>query len=45
MLDLNSILVFSEDPGRLADFYKKVLQKGVDKDVRGLTVLRKSDVD
>jgi len=30
MLDLNSILVFSEDPGRLADFYKKVLQKEPD---------------
>ena len=30
MLDLNSILVFSEDPKKLADFYKKVLQKEPD---------------
>lgn len=27
MLDLRSILVFSEDPKRLSDFYKKVFQK------------------
>lgn len=27
MLDLNSILVFSADPKKLCDFYKKVLQK------------------
>jgi predicted enzyme related to lactoylglutathione lyase len=30
MLDLNSILIFSEDPKKLADFYGKVLQKGPD---------------
>jgi predicted enzyme related to lactoylglutathione lyase len=27
MLDLNSILVFSEDPKKLADFYQKVFDK------------------
>lgn len=27
MLDFHSILVFSEDPRKLADFYKKVFQK------------------
>lgn len=27
MLDFNSILVFSENPKKLVDFYKKVLQK------------------
>ena len=30
MLNLNSILVFSEDPKKLADFYGKVLQKTPD---------------
>jgi predicted enzyme related to lactoylglutathione lyase len=30
MLDFNSILVFSEDPKKLADFYKKVFQKDPD---------------
>ncbi len=27
MLDFNSILVFSENPGKLSDFYKRVFQK------------------
>ena len=27
MLDFNSILIFSEDPKKLADFYTKVLKK------------------
>lgn len=26
MLDLNSIIIFSENPNKLVDFYKKVLQ-------------------
>jgi predicted enzyme related to lactoylglutathione lyase len=30
MLDFNSILVFSGDPKKLADFYKKVFQKDPD---------------
>lgn len=30
MLDLNSILVFSEDPKKLAEFYKKIFQKDPD---------------
>jgi predicted enzyme related to lactoylglutathione lyase len=30
MLDLNSILVFSEGPKKLAEFYEKVLQKAPD---------------
>jgi predicted enzyme related to lactoylglutathione lyase len=30
MLDFNSILVFSEDPKKLADFYKRVFQKDPD---------------
>jgi hypothetical protein len=30
MLDLRSILVFSEDPRKLSDFYKKVFQKNPD---------------
>lgn len=30
MLNLNSILVFSENPTKLVDFYKKVLQKDPD---------------
>ena len=30
MLDFNSILVFSEDPKKLADFYKKIFQKDPD---------------
>ena len=30
MLDLRSILVFSEDPRKLSDFYKKVFQKDPD---------------
>jgi predicted enzyme related to lactoylglutathione lyase len=30
MLDFNSILVFSEDPGKLADFYKKVFKRAPD---------------
>ena len=30
MLDLNSILVFSEDPEKLADFYQKVFDKKPD---------------
>ena len=30
MLDFNSILVFSEDPKKLADFYMKVFQKDPD---------------
>ncbi len=30
MLDFNSILVFSEDPETLADFYGKVFQKAPD---------------
>lgn len=30
MLDFNSVLVFSEDPKRLADFYKQVFQKDPD---------------
>jgi len=30
MLDLRSILVFSEDPKQLSDFYKKVFQKDPD---------------
>jgi len=30
MLEFNSILVFSEDPGNLAEFYKKVFQKDPD---------------
>jgi predicted enzyme related to lactoylglutathione lyase len=30
MLDFNSILVFSEDPKRLAGFYKKIFQKDPD---------------
>ena len=30
MLDLRSILVFSEDPKKLSDFYKKVFQKDPD---------------
>lgn len=35
MLELNSILVFSEDPKKLADFYKKVLQKEPDYEEEG----------
>jgi predicted enzyme related to lactoylglutathione lyase len=35
MLNFNSILVFSEDPGKLADFYKKVFQKDPDMDDGG----------
>lgn len=30
VLNLNSFLVFSENPGRLVDFYKKVFQKEPD---------------
>lgn len=30
MLDFNSILVFSENPKKLADFYKKIFQKDPD---------------
>jgi predicted enzyme related to lactoylglutathione lyase len=30
MLDFNSILVFSEDPKKLAEFYKKIFQKDPD---------------
>jgi len=30
MLDFNSILVFSKDPKKLADFYKRVFQKDPD---------------
>jgi len=30
MLDFNSILVFSEDPKKLADFYRQVFQKDPD---------------
>jgi hypothetical protein len=30
MLDLSSILVFSEDPNKLAEFYERVLQKAPD---------------
>jgi len=30
MLDFNSILVFSKDPKKLADFYRKVFQKDPD---------------
>ena len=30
MLNLGSVLIFSEDPKRLADFYKKILQKDPD---------------
>ena len=30
MLDFNSILVFSKDPKKLADFYKKVFRKDPD---------------
>ena len=30
MLDFDSILVFSQDPKKLADFYKKVLQRDPD---------------
>ena len=30
MLDLNSILVFSENPKELSEFYKKVFQKDPD---------------
>ena len=30
MLDFNSILVFSKDPKKLADFYKQVFQKDPD---------------
>lgn len=30
MLDFKSILVFSEDPKRLADFYRQVFQKDAD---------------
>jgi predicted enzyme related to lactoylglutathione lyase len=30
MLDFNSILVFSENPKRLADFYRKVFRKDPD---------------
>lgn len=32
MLNFNSILVFSENPKKLADFYKKVFQKEPDMD-------------
>lgn len=32
MLNFNSMLLFSEDPKKLADFYGKVLQKDVDWD-------------
>jgi predicted enzyme related to lactoylglutathione lyase len=35
MLHLNSILVFSEDPKRLSDFYTKVFGKGPDWDDYG----------
>jgi predicted enzyme related to lactoylglutathione lyase len=35
MLELNSILVFSEEPKKLADFYKKVLQKEPDYEEEG----------
>ena len=30
MLNFGSVLIFSEDPKRLADFYKKILQKDPD---------------
>lgn len=30
MLNLNSILVFSENPKELSDFYKKIFQKDPD---------------
>ena len=30
MLDFNSILVFSENPKKLADFYKKIFQRDPD---------------
>ncbi len=33
MLNLNSILVFSDKPKQLADFYKKIFQKDPDTDV------------
>ncbi len=35
MLDLRSILVFSEDPKRLSDFYGKVFQKAPDWVMKG----------
>lgn len=30
MLNLNSLIVFSEDPKKLADFYQKILEKDPD---------------
>lgn len=30
MLNLNSVIIFSENPKKLADFYQKVLQKNPD---------------
>lgn len=30
MLNLNSVILFSDNPGKLTDFYKKVLQKDPD---------------
>lgn len=41
MLDFSSIMVFSENPKQLADFYKKVLQKDpdwTDKEYYGFSV-------
>lgn len=35
MLDFNSVLVFSEDPKKLADFYGKIFQKEPDWDDEG----------
>jgi predicted enzyme related to lactoylglutathione lyase len=35
MLDLKSILVFSEDPKKLSGFYKKVFQKAPDWEMEG----------
>ena len=35
MLNLNSLLVFSEDPKNLSEFYKKVLEKKPDMEFEG----------
>lgn len=35
MLNFNSVLIFSEDPGKLRDFYKKVFQKEPDMEEGG----------
>lgn len=37
MLNFNSILVFSEDPKKLAEFYKKVFEKDPEWDDQGYT--------